>query len=322
MEQHIDINFILDRSGSMGSCRGGTIEMFNGFLEGQRRGDVQGVVSLIQFDDQYEPNYFAMPLEHAEILTFDTYQPRGGTALLDAMGTTIDAIGNRLSSMNEEHRPGQVLIVIVTDGEENASQKYTTERIADMVSHQRDKYGWKFVFLGANQDAILTAKKYSIAPGYALNFNANNASATNVGHVLCAGATTTYHQMASGDASLDVFYSHQFVANETQTSVGSNGGIEVYIFEHLPILAGTMIGSIFDDTTLIYTFVVSQAGVFDFTAVGDPSPTITAGVLNLETSTMTLTWSSDPGASSVVVNYEYKFEQQFFPDGAQKYVLV
>lgn len=115
-------------------------------------------------------------------------------------------------------------------------------------------------------------------------------------------------QLASGDANLDIFYSHQFVANETQTNAGGNGGIEVYNFEHTPILAGTMTGNIFDGTTLVYTFVVSQTGVFTFTAVGAPSPTVTAGVLNLVTGTMTLTWSADPSANSVVVNYEYNME--------------
>lgn len=114
-------------------------------------------------------------------------------------------------------------------------------------------------------------------------------------------------QLASGDANLDTWFSHQFVSQETQTNGGGGTSLQ-YTLEHTPVLAGTLTGQIYDGSTLIYNFVVNQAGTFSFTAVGSPSPTVSAGAINLVTGVITLTWSSDPGANSVVVNYEYNME--------------
>lgn len=116
-------------------------------------------------------------------------------------------------------------------------------------------------------------------------------------------------QLASGDANLDQWFTHQFVSSETRTNAGGATSLQ-YVLEHTPVLAGTVTGQIYDGSTLIYNFVVSQAGTFTFTAVGSPSPTVSAGALNLVTGTVTLTWSADPGANSVVFNYEYNMEGQ------------
>lgn len=118
-------------------------------------------------------------------------------------------------------------------------------------------------------------------------------------------------QKASGDANLDIWYTHQFVSQETQINAGGGTTLQ-YQLEHTPVLAGTMTGSIYDGATLIYNFVVNSAGTFSLTAVGSPSPSVTAGscVINLVTGVVTLVWSADPGANTVIFNYEYNMEAQ------------
>jgi len=121
-------------------------------------------------------------------------------------------------------------------------------------------------------------------------------------------------QLADGTGNLDIWYTHQFVSNETQANAGG-GTVLQYQLERTPILAGTVTGSIYDGGVLIYNFVVAQNGTFTFTAVGSPSPTVSAGSLNLVTGVLTLTWSADPGANNVVMNYEQNLEgQQDLPE--------
>ena len=114
-------------------------------------------------------------------------------------------------------------------------------------------------------------------------------------------------QLATGDANLDIWYSHQYVSNETETNQGG-GTLLTYQLEKSPILAGTLLGQIFDGGTLVYNFNVSQTGVFTFTPVGSPTPQVTAGTINNVTSIMTLTWTADPGANSIIVSYDYNME--------------
>ncbi len=168
-----DVTLVLDRSGSMSSVKAATIEAFNSFVQSQCHGDGVAHLSLVQFDDQYEPQYLARPVQKAPRLTDRTYQPRGSTALLDAMGRTIVATGQRLSSMREHKRPGTVIFVTLTDGFENASREYTLDRINSMIREQREKYSWQFVFLGANQDAIATAAQMGVGADQAMTFAAS-----------------------------------------------------------------------------------------------------------------------------------------------------
>lgn len=114
-------------------------------------------------------------------------------------------------------------------------------------------------------------------------------------------------QLADGTANLDIYYTSQFVQNETQENAGGGTSL-TYTLEKTPVLAGTMVGTIYDGGTAIYTFSVNSAGTFAFTAIGSPSPTVSAGSVNLTTGVVTLTWSADPGANSVVVSYEYNME--------------
>ena len=174
---YTDISIVLDRSGSMDSIRQDAIGSFNTFLRDQKTVPSEATITLVQFDDQYEVVYGAIALHEAPELTLQTYVPRGSTALLDAIGRTIDETGHRLAAMPEADRPENVIIVILTDGEENSSRRYPPERINEMIHHQREVYSWQFVFLGANQDAIMTASRLGIASAQALTFAASPVGA-------------------------------------------------------------------------------------------------------------------------------------------------
>lgn len=168
------IAVVLDRSGSMSSIRESTIGGFNKFLAEQKAVPGEALLTLAQFDDQYEIVHNALMLRDVPELTAATFVPRGYTALDDAIGRTIDALGARLAGMREQDRPSKVIVVIITDGGENASKEYKG-RAAQMIEHQRTKYSWEFVYIGANQDAVATARSYNINPNNALNYAANNA---------------------------------------------------------------------------------------------------------------------------------------------------
>ncbi|MBI1248027.1 VWA domain-containing protein [bacterium] len=167
-----DITIVLDRSGSMEPIRDATVEGVNGFLA-SHRGQPGTRISLIQFDDQYEPLFVALPI--ADTPAIDLI-PRGSTALLDAVGRSIQETGQRLAMMPEEERPGTVMFVIQTDGYENASRLWSLQRVNEAICHQREKYAWQFVFLGANQDAIATAAQMGIPGQSAMTYAANEQS--------------------------------------------------------------------------------------------------------------------------------------------------
>ena len=172
-KNYTDISIVLDRSGSMDSVKSDTIGGFNSFLKGQKEVPGEATISLVQFDDIYEVVYEGKRLRDAPLLTERTFVPRGTTALLDAIGRTINGTGKRLSAMTEAERPEKVIFVILTDGYENASREFKVEQINDMIRHQRDVYAWEFVFIGANQDAITSASQMGIQAANALTFAAN-----------------------------------------------------------------------------------------------------------------------------------------------------
>jgi hypothetical protein len=167
---YTDITLVLDRSSSMGVIKEATIEAFNGFLASQRTGVGVARMTLIQFDDQYEPVCRGLPLDSVAPLTAGTYQPRGSTALLDAMGRAIQETGDRLRDLPEHERPGTVLFVTLTDGQENSSRQFTLHQVNDLINRQRETYRWEFVFLAANQDAIAAASQMGISASHAMTF--------------------------------------------------------------------------------------------------------------------------------------------------------
>jgi hypothetical protein len=151
---YCDITVVLDRSGSMSSIQKDTIGGFNTFLDVQRKLPGKATMTLVQFDDRYEPNYEGVDVHAAKPLTEDTYIPRGSTALLDAVGKTMVLTGERLKAMAESERPGKVIFAVITDGYENASREYEKQQVKDMTETQTHIYKWEFVYLGANVDAF------------------------------------------------------------------------------------------------------------------------------------------------------------------------
>ena len=176
MKNHYsEIAFVLDRSGSMESCREAAIEGFNSFLQEQQRTEGLAKLTLILFNDEYLVPIDALPVAEILPLDNDSYVPRGSTALLDAIGRTIDELGARLAALPEQDRPMQVIVAILTDGLENSSQNYTWQQIADAIKQQSEQYRWTFLFLGANQDAIATAAQMNITAANAAAYVADAA---------------------------------------------------------------------------------------------------------------------------------------------------
>ena len=167
-----EIISIVDRSGSMQSILDDAIGGFNTFLAAQQRQPGEAKLSLILFDHEYQVVHQAVDIQQVEPLNQDTYAPRGSTALLDAVGKTIDAVGERLAATPESERPSQVIVSILTDGYENASQTYSKPKVAEMIKHQTEKYSWAFEFQAANMDAFAAAKELSIAPDRVVQFEA------------------------------------------------------------------------------------------------------------------------------------------------------
>jgi Mg-chelatase subunit ChlD len=196
----IDITIVLDRSGSMASVREDTIGGFNSFLEEQKAVPGSATLTLVQFDDQYDVLYEGRRLQDAPLLSAQTFVPRGSTALLDAIGRTVHATGARLAAQPEHERPGKVLFVIMTDGEENASREFSRRQVFDMLTHQREKYQWEVVFIGANQDAVTTGASYGIPQANALNYAATPAGTRRMNAALSQATSRMRGRAASQSA--------------------------------------------------------------------------------------------------------------------------
>ncbi len=179
MKDLTELVCIIDRSGSMMSIRNDAIGGFNAFIDAQQAIPGDARLTLVLFDHEYELQLEGVALTLVNHLTTETYQPRGTTALLDAVGRTLDDIGKRLAAAPEDERPNKVLVCILTDGMENASKDYSRERVRAMVEHQQQKYGWEFQFLAANQDAFAEAGSLGIASQDAASF-AQDAAGTSI----------------------------------------------------------------------------------------------------------------------------------------------
>lgn len=199
----IDISIVLDRSGSMASIKDDTIGGFNTFLSDQQNVDGEGSLTMVQFDNEYEFVHTAMQLEKVPLLDDTTFVPRGSTALLDAVGRTLEYTGARLGKMTETERPDQVLFVIITDGEENASREFSLKQINRMIGERKEKNQWQFVFIGANQDAIQSGAGLGIDAGNTYAFDADGEGTQEMFQQI-SGATAAYR--ASGKAKLASFF--------------------------------------------------------------------------------------------------------------------
>lgn len=168
-----ELVFILDRSGSMSGLEKDTIGGFNSMIEKQKKQDGECYVSTVLFDNVSEVLHDRVKLSEIKPMTEDDYYVRGCTALIDAIGGAIQHIGNIHKYARPEDVPEHTMFVITTDGMENASHRYTSEKVKAMIERQKEKYGWEFLFIGANIDAVETAAQYGIDRDRAVNYNAD-----------------------------------------------------------------------------------------------------------------------------------------------------
>ena len=170
-----EIVFILDRSGSMAGLEADTIGGFNAMIAKQRQEPGEALISTILFDDRSEVLHDRTPVSRVRPMTARDYTVRGSTALLDAIGGAIHHIGNVHKYARDEDRPEHTLFVITTDGMENASRWYDSETVKRMIRRQQKQYGWEFLFLGANIDAVETARHFGIGADRAVNYHSDSA---------------------------------------------------------------------------------------------------------------------------------------------------
>ena len=170
-----EIVFILDRSGSMAGLEKDTIGGFNAMIKRQKTEAGEAYVSTVLFDNVSDVIHDRVALENVHELTEKEYCVRGCTALLDALGDAIRHIANVHKYAREEERPEKTLFVITTDGMENASRRYSYEKVREMTKRQKEKYGWEFLFLGANIDAAREAARFGIEADRAANYHADSA---------------------------------------------------------------------------------------------------------------------------------------------------
>ena len=188
-----ELVFILDQSGSMGGLEADTIGGFNAMLKKQQATDGACSITTVLFDNRYELLHDRIDIKAVGRMTDKEYQVGGSTALLDAIGRTVHKIDNAQKHTAEDYRAEKVLFVIITDGEENSSREYTAEMVRALIERQKEQYGWEFIFLGANIDAIETAGRYGIAPNRAVDFIADSEG-TELNYKVMASTVTAFRE--------------------------------------------------------------------------------------------------------------------------------
>ena len=168
-----ELVFIMDRSGSMSGLESDTIGGYNALLDKQKKEDGECIITTVLFDDKYELLHDRINVKGVAPITDREYYVRGCTALLDAVGKTINKIGNAQKNTADSEQAEKIMFVITTDGMENASREYSYDLVRAMIERQKRCYGWEFLFLGANIDAIETAALFGISADRAVNYNAD-----------------------------------------------------------------------------------------------------------------------------------------------------
>jgi uncharacterized protein YegL len=204
MKNSTYIALVLDRSGSIQGCLAAMQSALDEFVNVQKKEPGECDFALFQFDNVYECVYSG-PLRDAPAHKID---PRGSTALHDAIGNTIDDLGAKLSAMPEAERPERVMVCIITDGLENSSHKFDGNEIAAKIKHQQEVYRWNFTFLGAHQDAIATAAAMNIPAGHSMTFVASAAGMAGASASLNSYAVN-YRRAVTADMAKDVTFTDE-----------------------------------------------------------------------------------------------------------------
>lgn len=216
-ENFTSINVIIDASGSMSHLTHDTIGNFNTFLKEQKEYPGEAVFTLCTFNTDYRLPHDFVKIAGVPNLDVKSYVPQGGTALLDAMGTTIDSVGRKLAQLPEDERPSKVIFLIITDGHENSSHRYSAAQIKSMVEHQKDVYSWEFVFMGANIDAIGTGTSLGISAHNSLNYSADSVGTEKLYRSISENMSS---YRGSNSSRADFF-------NQTQQGVGGTTPVVV-----------------------------------------------------------------------------------------------
>lgn len=191
-----ELVFILDKSGSMSGLEKDTIGGFNSMLSKQKALDGDCRITTVLFDHCYTLLHDRIDIQAVSPMTEKEYYVGGSTALLDAVGTTIEKIIYVQKNTAENYRAGKVMFVIITDGDENSSRRYSPDKIKAMISHEKENYGWEFVFLGANIDAVQTAGRFGISPSRAVDY-VPDAAGTALNFQMMAQAVAEFRETST-----------------------------------------------------------------------------------------------------------------------------
>lgn len=215
--KNTEIVFVIDKSGSMSHLAGDTIGGFNGFIESQKAIDGKATLTTVLFDTSWRIIHDGVDLHEVKSMTNSDYVAGGGTAMLDAIGEIINRVQDRHDELGKE-KPEEVLFVITTDGEENSSRIFKKSQIEKMIKHQTNGHGWKFMFLGANMDAVKEAASIGISNDYATNYTYTAKGVCDAYTTLCS-ATSTMRTVGLDDA---FNLSDAYTMVETASSASAN----------------------------------------------------------------------------------------------------
>lgn len=215
--KHTEIVFIIDKSGSMSHLVGDTIGGFNGFIASQKALEGKATLTTVLFDTTWRLLHDGVDIQEVKPMTTAEYYAGGGTAMLDAIGDTINRVQDRHDELGNE-KPDNVLFVITTDGEENSSRKFKKAQIEKMIKHQTNGHGWEFMFLGANMDAVKEAANLGISYDRAVTYDYSNMGTKAVYDTITCAASAVRCDALADDFNLSTAYATSVDACEAVTA--------------------------------------------------------------------------------------------------------
>lgn len=217
MNQNLtEIVFILDMSGSMCHLKSDTIGGYNSLIKQQKEEPGETNVTTVLFDNRYIMLHDRVNIKDVPEMTTSDYMPYGTTALLDAIGRTINYVGQKLAATPENERPAKVIVTIVTDGYENSSREYTWKKVKEMITHQREKYNWTFTFLGANIDTVEVSSNLGIDARLSKTYTASKVGTDSVYCAVSKGLSFARSVSAQGTSNLEYTESISNILDEVE----------------------------------------------------------------------------------------------------------